>query len=143
MALQLFKLASEVFPNISATASATATMSQAVNAYFRTVSAGGITITASGVFSLVATSWVDQNGSGVESFATAQGLNQLFSNGVLQQPSLYTVGTGAVQLNTSATPLSIQSGTPLTLQTYNARATVGVTVSVTVSALASSRIAIP
>jgi hypothetical protein len=142
MALQLFRLASETFPNISATASATTTMSQAVNAYFRTVSAGGITITASDTFSFVATSWVDENGSAVASFATAQGLNQLFSNGVLQQPSLYTVVAGAVQLTTSATPISIQSGTPLTLQTYNSNAIVGVTISVTVSAT-SSQVVIP
>jgi len=131
LALQLFKLASETFPAISATTS------QVVNAYFRTASAAGINVATGATFSLLAASWVDRNGSAVASFATAQGLNQLFSNGVLQQPSLYTVVATAVRLTASAVAIAINPGTPLTLQTYNAKA------AVVVSALASSRIAIP
>lgn len=131
LALQLFKLASETFPAISATTS------QAVNAYFHTASTGGINVATGATASLLAASWVDSDGGAVTAFATAQGLNQLFSNGVLQQPSLYSVVATAVRLTASAIAIAINSGTPLTLQTYNARA------AVVVSAIASSRIAIP
>lgn len=131
MALELFKLASEAFPTISATTNQTAI------AYFRRVSGGGISVAANSTYTLAVGSWSDKNGSAVVAFATAAGLNLLFSNGVLQQPSLYTVSAGAVVLATSATPLTIQSGTPLTLQTYNVQA------AITMAPLVSSLIAIP
>ena len=131
MALQLFKLASEAFPTLSATTS------QAAIAYFRTVTAGGISVAANSTYTLAAASWVDENGSAVAAFATAAGLNLLFSNGVLQQPSLYTISAAAVVLAASATPLVLTSGVPLVLQTYNANA------AITASTLVSSRIAIP
>jgi len=133
LALQLFRLANESFPTISGKTS------QAANVYIHTVSAGGISVAANSTRTLTASTWVDKNGSAVASFATAQGLTLLFSNGVLQQPALYSVGANSVKLIASATAIpKIVSGTPLVLQTYNVNATI------TMSPLTTStRIAIP
>lgn len=130
MALQLFKLASEDFPNISATTS------QVARAYFRTMSS--TVAVASGIaYSLQASTWVDSDGAEVTGFTTGQGLNILSVNAVLQQPGLYAINTGAVVITGPVSGISLTSGTPVTLQTYNANA------GVVVSALASSQIAIP
>ena len=131
MAIQLFKLASEAFPNISSTTS------QAAHAYFRTVSTGGISIATGVNYSLEVSTWDLSNGNSATIFATGQGSTSLCVNGILQQPGLYTVNTGAVVITPVDSAVSINSGTPITLQTYNT------SVSVTVSTLASTLIAIP
>lgn len=131
MALQLFKLASEIFPAISATTSQTA------RAYFRTMS---VTVAvASGVhYSIRASKWqTGSTGAAAGGFSTAQGLNLLSINAVLQQPGLYAINATGVVITGPTGGITLKSSYPLTLQTYNAKA------AVTTSALASSRVAIP
>ena len=131
MALQLFRLASEPFPSISATTS------QVANAYFRTVSST-VPLPSGIAFSLTVATWTDGDGTSATAFATGQGLNLLSINGVLQQPGLYTINSGAVVITPgSGGAFSLISGYPITLQTYNANA------AITVSALVSSLVAIP
>ena len=130
MALQLFKLASEAFPSISSTSSQTA------NAYFLTMSST-VPIASGSAYSLTLSRWTNGSGTSATALATGQGLNLLSINGVLQQPGLYTISSGAVVITPSAGGISLTSGYPITLQTYNA------SIAITVSALVSSLIAIP
>lgn len=130
MALQLFRLASEPFPSISATTS------QLANAYFRTMSST-VPIASGIAYSLEVSRWFDGDGTSATAFATGQGLNLLSINGVLQQPGLYAITSDAVVITPAAGGFTLISGYPVTLQTYNANA------AVVVSALASSLIAIP
>lgn len=130
MALQLFRLASEPFPTISSTTS------QAANAFFRTVSST-VDIASGSAFSLEVSTWFDGDGVSATAFPTAQGLNLLSVNGVLQQPGLYTITSDAVVITAPVDGITLVSGYPITLQTYNAD------VEITVSALVSSLIAIP
>lgn len=130
MALQLFKLASESFPSISATTS------QVAHAYFRTMSST-VPIASGSAYSLQVSTWFDGDGTSASAFATGQGLNLLSINGVLQQPGLYAITSGAVVITPAAGGISLTSGYPITLQTFNANA------AITVSALATSLIAIP
>lgn len=129
MALQLFKIASETFPNISATTS------QAANAYFRTMTAT-VVIAANSAYSIRVSRWVKGNGNAATAFATGQGYNSLCINGVLQQSGLYSVGANSVVI-TPTSAMTLHNGYPITLATYNAKA------AVVVSALATSQIAIP
>lgn len=133
MALQLFKLASEAFPSITSTSHT----SQAAHAYFRTMS-NTVTIAGGGAYSLKVTTWVKETGNPASVFATGQGYTSLCINGVLQQPGLYTVGASSVVIRPTSA-LTLQKGYPITLQTFN----VDATMSITVSALVSSLIAIP
>ncbi len=126
---QLFKLASETFPSISATTS------QVVHEYFHTMSAT-VVIAAASAFSLKISTWVTGSGTTVGAFATGQGYNSLCINGVLQQSGLYSVVASSVVI-TPTSPLTLHQGYPVTLETFNADA------AVVVSALASSQIAIP
>lgn len=131
MALQLFKLASEAFPTISATTS------QVAHAYYRTMSAT-VPITAGGDFSLEVSTWVKETGNAATRFATGQGLSLLSINGVLQQPGLYSITSGAVVITGPAGGISLTSSYPITLQTFN------VDTAITMAPLAlSTRIAIP
>lgn len=130
MALQLFRLASESFPSISATTS------QLANAYFRTMSST-VPIASGSAYSLEVSTWFDGDGTSATAFVTAQGLNLLSINGVLQQPGLYAINSGAVVITPAAGGITLISGYPITLQSYNANA------AVVVSALASSLVAIP
>lgn len=130
MALQLFRLASESFPSISATTS------QLANAYFRTMSST-VPIASGSAYSLEVSTWFDGDGTSATAFVTAQGLNLLSINGVLQQPGLYAINSGAVVITPAAGGITLVSGYPITLQSYNANA------AVVVSALASSLVAIP
>lgn len=126
---QLFKLASETFPSISATTS------QVSHEYFHTMSAT-VVIAAASAFSLKISTWVTGSGTTVGSFATGQGYNSLSINGVLQQSGLYAVGATSVVI-TPTSSLTLRLGAPVTLETFNANA------AVVVSALASSLVAIP
>ena len=126
---QLFKLASETFPSISATTS------QVVHEYFHTMSAT-VVIAAASAFSLKISTWVTGSGTTVGAFATGQGYNSLCINGVLQQSGLYSVVASSVVI-TPTSSLTLHQGYPVTLETFNADA------AVVVSALASSQIAIP
>jgi hypothetical protein len=130
MALQLFRLASEAFPDISGSSS------QVANAYFKTMSTT-VPIASGSAYSLAVSTWTDGDGTSATAFVTGQGLNLLSINGVLQQPGLYTISSGAVVITPSTGGISLTSGYPITLQTYNAVA------AITVSALVSSLIAIP
>lgn len=126
---QLFRLASESFPNISATTS------QVAHQYFLTMTAT-VVIDAASAYSLKISKWVTGSGTTVAAFATGQGYNSLSINGVLQQSGLYAVGGPSVVITPTA-PLTLHKGYPITLQTYNANA------AVVVSALVSSLVAIP
>lgn len=131
MALQLFRLASEPFPSISAATS------QIANAYFRTISST-VEIESGSAFSLEVSTWLEGDGTTATAFPTAQGLNLLSVNGVLQQSGLYTITSDAVVITGPENGgLTLISGYPITLQTYNAD------VEVVVSALVSSLVAIP
>jgi hypothetical protein len=133
VALQLFRLASESFPSITSTS----TTSQLAQAFFRTMSAD-VTAVSGVAYSLAVTTWFDGDGTGSTAFPTGQGLTSLCINGVLQQPGLYTVNADAVVI-TAASSFVLVGGYPVTLQTYNVNASM----SVVVSALASSLVAIP
>lgn len=126
---QLFKLASENFPSISATTS------QVAHEYFHTMSAT-VVIAAASAYSLLISTWVTGSGTTVAAFATGQGYNSLSINGVLQQSGLYTIGATSVVI-TPTSAMTLRQGYPVTLETYNANA------AVTVSALVSSLVAIP
>lgn len=130
---QLFRLASEPFPKITSTA----TTSQAAHQYFRTMSET-VVIAAASAYSLKISKWVTGSGTTVAAFATGQGYNNLCINGVLQQTGLYTIGATSVVI-TPTSPLTLHKGYPITLQTYNAAASMAITV----SELASSLVAIP
>jgi hypothetical protein len=130
VALQLFRLASEKFPAISATTS------QRARAYFTTMTAA-VTIAAGSHYTRVASKWLTSTGGQLTGFSTGQGLNLLSINAVLQQPGLYTVNaTKVVILGAPGTGTPILSNYPLTLQTYNANAAVVVSAT-------RSRVAIP
>jgi hypothetical protein len=130
VALQLFRLASEGFPSISATTS------QVAHAYFRTMSST-VPILAGSAYSLEVSTWFDGDGTAASVFATGQGLSLLSINGVLQQPGLYAINAGAVVVTPVGGAITLVSGYPITLQTYNANA------AITVSAMVSSLVAIP
>ena len=126
---QLFKLASEQFPRISGTSS------QVMHEYFHTMSAT-VVIAAGSAYSIQISKWVTGSGTTVANFATGQGYRSLNVNGVLQQSGLYTVGATSVVI-TPTSSLTLGAAHVITLETYNANA------AVTVSALASSLVAIP
>lgn len=96
-----------------------------------------VPIASGSAYSLEVSTWFDGDGTSATAFVTAQGLNLLSINGVLQQPGLYAINSGAVVITPAAGGITLISGYPITLQSYNANA------AVVVSALASSLVAIP
>ena len=128
MAVQLFKLASEQWPSISATTSQTS------NQYFHTFSRTHSYTNGTSISLGVAT-WFKNDGSPAAAFAVGQGAQSLCINGVLQQTSLYAITTTKVTLIAPAGGFKLK-GYPITLETYNAKA------SVVVSAV-NSVVAIP
>jgi hypothetical protein len=122
VAIKLFKLASRPMPSI--------TTSQADLNYFYTWT-GVLSSThfASGVsVTLLAANWVKGNGSAVSAFATGAGKQELEINGVMQQSGLYSVAATKVDLISPAGGgLTLESGYPITLQSYNAATFVSTT----------------
>jgi hypothetical protein len=129
VALQLFKLASESFPSLSAVTS------QVAHAYFRLISAN-LDLSAGIAYSFSVSLWFNGDGTSASVFATGQGYNSLCINGVLQMPGLYSIGADAVVI-TPSSAWTLEIGKTITLQTYNANATV------TYTAPATSLVAIP
>lgn len=117
MALQLFKLAGQV-PAIETT--------QDVHQYFYTFTDTGFVISASESYVLSVGSWVTSDGGTTDAFVTDAASNSLFIQGVLQQPGIYVINSGSVNIVASSA-ITLDANAPISLQTYNASAAMSTT----------------
>ncbi|MGE4352883.1 MAG: hypothetical protein AB7D36_02210 [Oscillospiraceae bacterium] len=117
MALQLFKLAGAV-PAIETT--------QDVHQYFYTFTDSAYVISAGQSYTLAVANWVISDGGTTDAFVTDAASNSLFIQGVLQQPGIYVISSASVNIVASSA-ISLDANTPITLQTYNASASMSTT----------------